>query len=212
MQSSYCHSFQIRVGVSYCSLNYIDVKLFEGERKLNLPIVPGTEFSGEILEIGANVDKSEYSVGDRVVSLTRKNGGGLAEEAVVDPLNCWPLSDISLKNAAILPYGHGTALLAFTKYAPIDEKDIVIVLSGPAGLGLGAIEIASGVFKAKVYAVSDTEASSSLIRDEGAEKAVCMSEGVPKVYKVLREALGDKRAAVIYDAVGQGHLHTFQDL
>lgn len=110
------------MAVSYCSLNYTDVKLFEGDRNFDLPIIPGTEFSGEILELGSDVDKSEHAVGDRVVSLTRKCGGGLAEEAVVDELNCWSLSNISLKNAAILPYGHGTALLAFTKYAPINGK------------------------------------------------------------------------------------------
>lgn len=77
---------------------------------------------------------------------------------------------------------------------------------------MGAIEIASAVFKAKVIAVTDTEDSGSLIRAEGAQKAISMSEGVPAVYKFLREALGKNRAAVIYDAVGQGHLHTFQDL
>lgn len=108
------------MAVNYCSLNYVDTKVFEGVRKFDLPIVPGTEFSGEILELGADVDKSEYSVGDRVVALTRKFGGGLAEQAVVDQMNCWTLSNISLKNAAILPYGHGTALLAFSKYAPIN--------------------------------------------------------------------------------------------
>lgn len=63
-----------------------------------------------------------------------------------------------------------------------------------------------------MIAVSDTEDSSSLIRGEGAEKAISMSEGLPAVYKYLREAVGKKRAVVIYDAVGQGHLHTFQDL
>lgn len=95
----------------------------------------------------------------------------------------------------------------------ISENDIVIVLAGPAGLGLGAIEIASSVFKARVFAVCDTEDSGSLIRDEGAEKTVSISEGIPSVYKFLRESVGkDNRAAVIYDAVGQGHLHTFQDL
>lgn len=222
------------MAVNYCSLNYVDVKVFEGLRKFKLPTIPGTEFSGEVLELGDEVDKTEFKVGDRVVSLTRKTGGGLSEEAVVDQLDCFTLSNISLKNAAILPYGHGTALLAFTKYCPINgklivivpraeflivvlllclsENDIVVVLAGPGGLGLGAIEIASSVFKARVIAVCDTEDSGSLIRDEGAEKTVSMSKGVPAVYKFLREALGNNRAAVIYDAVGQGHLHTFQDL
>lgn len=88
----------------------------------------------------------------------------------------------------------------------------MIILAGPAGLGMGAIEVAANVFKAKVIAVTDTEDSSSLLRAEGAQQAVCMSEGVPAVYKFLREALGKNRAAVIYDAVGQGHLHIFQDL
>lgn len=86
------------------------------------------------------------------------------------------------------------------------------MVAGPGGLGLGAIEMASSVYKARVIAVSDTEDSSSLIRDEGAEKAISMSEGIPSVYKHLREALGKNRAAVIYDAVGQGLLHVLQDL
>lgn len=106
--------------MKYCSLNYIDMKLFDGERDFDLPITPGTEFSGEILELGSDVDPSEYTVGDSVVALTSKEGGGLAEQAVVDQMNCWALSGVSLKNAAILPYGHGTALLAFTKYAPLN--------------------------------------------------------------------------------------------
>lgn len=100
----------------------MDVKLFEGERKFDLPITPGTEFSGEILEIGPEVDKSEFKVGDNIVALTRKTGGGLAEQAIVGQSDCFPLSIISLKNAAILPYGHGTAYLAFSRYCPINGE------------------------------------------------------------------------------------------
>lgn len=103
-------------------MNYVDAKAFEGDQKYILPIVPGGELSGEILELGDGVDKSEFKVGDRVVGLTGWANGGLAEEAVVDKLDCWTLSNISLKNAAILPYGHGTALLAFTKYSPINGE------------------------------------------------------------------------------------------
>lgn len=158
-------------------------------------------------------------------------GGGLAGQAVVDQSNVWSLSNISLKNAAILPYGHGTALLAFTKFCPLNgkpliimlraifingfvfsENDIVIVIAGPAGLGLGAIEVASSVFKAKVIAVCDSSDSSALIREEGAFQAILMSEGYPNVYKQLKKALGETRAHVIYDAVNPNTLHVFQDL
>lgn len=62
-------SVQIRVGVHYCSLNYTDVKAFEGGTgEVKLPVVPGSEFSGEVLEVGS-ADSSEFRVGDRVVAL-----------------------------------------------------------------------------------------------------------------------------------------------
>lgn len=96
--------------------------------------------------------------------------------------------------------------------AVIPENDIVIVIAGPGGLGLAAIEVAASVYKAKVIAVCDTEDSSVVIREEGAFQTISMSEGIQKVYKFLRNALGENRAAVIYDAVGQGHLHLLQDL
>lgn len=77
---------------------------------------------------------------------------------------------MSTRDAAVLVKGHGTAFLAFTKYSELKENDIVIVLAGPAGNGLAAIQIAKNVFKAKVYVICDTDDTSSLIRDEGAHK------------------------------------------
>uniref|UniRef100_A0A1B0DE66 Alcohol dehydrogenase-like C-terminal domain-containing protein n=1 Tax=Phlebotomus papatasi TaxID=29031 RepID=A0A1B0DE66_PHLPP len=91
------------------------------------------------------------------------------------------------------------------------ENDTVIVIAGPGGLGLGAIEVASSVYRAKVIAICDTEDSSILIRDEGAFQTICMSEGYPKVYRFLKNALGENRVRCIYDAVGGEALHLLQD-
>lgn len=52
--------------------------------------------------------------------VSKDGGGGLAGEAIVHQLDCWKLSNLSLKDAAILPYGHGTAMLVFNKFSPID--------------------------------------------------------------------------------------------
>lgn len=139
-------------------------------------------------------------------------GGGLAEECVVHEDECFDIGSVSLKNAAVLLQGHASALLAFTKYCELQADDIVIVIAGPAGNGLAAIQLASSVFKAKVYAICDTEDSSALIRNEGADKSISIHEGYAKVYSFLRKALDGKKAKLVYDGAGGGLIHLAADL
>lgn len=58
---------QVRLAVHFCSLNYTDVKAFQGGGNLKLPVVVGSEFSGEILEVGNEV--TNFQIGDRVVAI-----------------------------------------------------------------------------------------------------------------------------------------------
>lgn len=139
-------------------------------------------------------------------------GGGLADECVVSEDECFDVGSVSSKNAAVLVNGHGTALLAFTKYCPLSENDIVIVIVGPGGNGLAAIQLASSVFKAKVYAICDTEDTSALLRDEGAYKSFSVKEGLSQVYKLLDKSLKGQKAKLVYDAVGGGLLYIAADL
>ncbi|XP_055691557.1 quinone oxidoreductase-like protein 2 [Lutzomyia longipalpis] len=203
---------QVKVGVHFCSLNDTDVRILEGTENVELPLVPGCEFSGEIVAVDPD-NRLDFKVGDRVVALRgfHTSGGGLASEVVLSEFDCFPIGNISLKDAAILPYGHGTAMLAFSKYCPLNENDPVIVIAGPGGLGLGAIEVASSVFRAHVIGICDTQDSSILIRDEGAFQTICMSEGYAKIYRFLKNALGNRRARCIYDAVGGEALRLLED-
>lgn len=139
-------------------------------------------------------------------------GGGLAAETVVSELDCFDPGDVSEKHAAVLINGHGSAYLAFTKYCQLKENDVVIVIAGAGGNGLAAIQLAKNVFKAKVYVISDTEDMSSLIRDEGAHKSICVSEGLTKVYKFLESSLKGQKARLVYDAVGEGLMYVAADL
>lgn len=139
-------------------------------------------------------------------------GGGLAGEAVVNELDCFPTGDVSMKDAAILVNGHATAFLAFTKYCQLEENDVVIVIAGPGGNGLAAIQLAKNVFKAKVYVICSADDTSSVIREEGAHKSICVSEGLSKVYKFLEASLKEKKAKLVYDAVGDGLMYLAADL
>lgn len=138
--------------------------------------------------------------------------GGLAEEAVVSEVDCFNCGTVTTRDSAVLIKAHGTAFLAFTKFCELKENDIVIVLAGAAGNGLGAIQIAKNVFKAKVYAICDTDDTSSLIRAEGAHKAISAKEGLSKVYKFFEDALKGKKAKLVYDAVGDGLMYVAADL
>lgn len=124
---------KLKIGIYYCSLNDTDLKLLSGQypEKIELPLIPGYEFSGEILDVSKSSSK-HFRIGDRVVALRghKDSGGGLAGEAIVDDIDCWACDNVTLKESAILPYGHGTAMLAFSKYCPIDENDTVIVTAG----------------------------------------------------------------------------------
>lgn len=86
-------SNQVRVQVSYCSLNSVDSYKFKqggGE----LPFVPGYELSGEVLEVGKEIGADQISVGEKVVGLSLENFGGLAEECVVSKTPEFELSGI----------------------------------------------------------------------------------------------------------------------
>lgn len=72
---------QVRIQVNYCSVNSTDVQTFKLKEQ-HLPVIPGYEFSGEILEVGPEVCKLAAQVGDRVAVLSKTNGG-FAEQCVV---------------------------------------------------------------------------------------------------------------------------------
>lgn len=204
---------QVKIGVKYCCLNTTDVQYMSGHEDSLLPMIPGCEVSGEVLEVGPQA-KQDFKVGDKVVSFQsiRRLGGGLADQCIVHEDECFNVGGVSLKNAAVLVQGHATALLAFTKYCQLNENDNVIVIAGPGGNGLAAIQLANSVFKAKVYAICDSEDTSALIRDEGAYKSIGINEGLSKVYKYLETNLKDNKAKVVYDAVGNGLLYVAADL
>uniref|UniRef100_A0A182YNI3 Uncharacterized protein n=1 Tax=Anopheles stephensi TaxID=30069 RepID=A0A182YNI3_ANOST len=210
-------SDEVRIKVHYCSLNSTDVKIITGkhaELNVPLPFIPGHEFSGEIVEIGKE-NPHFFNRGDRVVVMNdlQDPNGGLITEAVVKNRDVWPVPQtVPLREMAVLPYGHGTALLAFALHCNLKENDLILITAGPAGMGLAAIDLAVSVYKAKVIAVCDTESSTDLVREKGAHKVLSMTKNnFTKLYKNVQDAMDGKKAKVAYDAVGKGLLHLLAD-
>lgn len=140
-------------------------------------------------------------------------GGGLSQQCIVDASICIPLGDrISVQNAVTVLRNYGNAQLAFSRYCPLKEHDNIVVIAGPGGNGLAAIEVAHQIYKANVYVVFDSSSVTALIRDDAAYRACNAQAGLTKVYTFLDGALKNKKIKAVYDATGSGILHVVSDL
>lgn len=142
-------------------------------------------------------------------------GGGFATECVVNETECLRLDDkstLSLTDAVTLIGSYGNAYLAFSKYCHLKPKDAIIVIAGPSGDGLAAIEIASKIFQATVHIVFDSKEIDALVNKASDFHAFNIHSGLTKVYKSLHEILGNRKVKAVYDAVDSSLLYVVSDL
>lgn len=206
---------------------------------VTLPYIPGSEFGGKVLEVSDNCSHS-LKPGDNVAVFSGKwgmersilrleswqwaysifhfsdeihVGGGLSQQCIVNASICIPLDEkISVQNAVTTLQAYGNAQLAFTKYSPLKEGDDIVVIAGPGGNGLAAIEVARKIYKANVFVIFDSTSVTALLRDDVAYRACNAQAGLTKVYQFLDGALKKKKAKMVYDTTGSGILHVVSDL
>lgn len=58
--------------------------------------------------------------------------------------------DVERKDAAVLAYGHSTAIYTFSKLSNLKEKEKIVISTGPAGMGLAAVDVAANIYGASV--------------------------------------------------------------
>lgn len=144
----------VLIKVEAASLNYHDVFTRRGMPgiKLNLPVVPGLDVAGTVVEVGPGVG-DDVSVGDRVLvdPLNRVEGGlmgetvdgGLQEFAKVRAHQLVPIPDaVTFEQAASLPVAYGTAQRMMVTHGQIKEGEKVLILGASGGVGTGAVLIA----------------------------------------------------------------------
>ena len=137
------------ISVTYSSLNYKDGLAVTGKGKIlrRLPIVPGIDLAGEVLETDEN---DRFQTGDEVIltgwGMGEEFSGGYASIARVNGVRLVPLpSGITARRAMAIGTAGFTAMLALLALedhglAPSANQPEVLV-TGAAG-GLGSIAIA----------------------------------------------------------------------
>jgi alcohol dehydrogenase-like protein len=103
---------QVRIRVRAAGVNFADSLMVGGTYQVKppFPFTPGLEAAGEIVETGSTVDG--LRAGQRVLAVLR-NGGGYAEEIVLDAAAVVPIPDaMDFVTAAAFPVAYGTSHFA----------------------------------------------------------------------------------------------------
>nr|XP_023405012.1 quinone oxidoreductase-like protein 2 isoform X2 [Loxodonta africana] len=190
---------EVRVDVHFCGVNFADILICHGQyqEKPPLPFTPGMEFSGIVLETGADV--STVKQGDSVIGWSVLNC--LAEECVIDEKTLWKIPEgVTLREAAALPITYGTAILALEHRACTQPGETVLVTAAAGATGLAVIDVATNVLQAKVIAAAGSEQKCRLAMQRGAHSSVNYSQGSLK--EAVRKLVGNGGVNVVIDTVG----------
>ena len=126
---------QVRIRVRAAGVNFADSLMVGGTYQVKppFPFTPGLEAADEIVETGSTVDGLQ--AGQRVLAVLR-NGGGYAEEMVLDAAAVVPIPDaMDFVTAAAFPVAYGTSHFALTHAAICKQARRCWCSAPPAGSG-----------------------------------------------------------------------------
>jgi NADPH2:quinone reductase len=182
----------VRVAVHAAGVGFADTLATRGmfECARVLPLVPGREISGRVIQAPVG---SGFAVGERVAGVVPC--GGFADLAWVDPgmLAVIP-ARLTFVQAAAMVLNHPAALFALTRRARLRAGELVVVHGAGGGLGSAAVQIAHAL-GARVAAVAGSPARRALAEAAGAD-VVC---GPEDWLDAVRAAGG---ADIVVDPVG----------
>jgi NADPH2:quinone reductase len=162
---------ELLVRVEAAALNRADLSLRRGAYRVSpsdLPIVPGREFAGTVVEAGASVQG--FRPGQRVLAYPGK--GGYAEYAVARASWVVPIPDgVDAVTAASVPTVFLTAHFAFLEDGQLKSGESVLVQAASSGVGTAAVQIAKRL-GARVFATAGGEEKCRRVRELGADEAI----------------------------------------
>jgi NADPH2:quinone reductase len=188
---------QVRVEVAAAAVNYPDVLLIANQYQLSVPppFVPGSEFSGRVVEVAADVDS--FATGDHVTGTSLV--GAFATEAVVAASALRLVPDaMDDRVAAAAGVAHRTAYHVLRSVARVRPGDELIVLGAGGGVGLAAVQLGA-LLGATVTAVASSADKLAVATRLGATRVVDHRQ--TELRPALRELLPDG-ADVVVDPVG----------
>lgn len=195
-----CPATGVRITVRAAGLNYVDALFTQGRYQIKppLPFTPGSEISGEIVEVGTAVEG--WMVGDRVAASVGL--GGFTSEMVLDPSQLIRIPDATTYGqAATMIQSYATAWFTLTRRVAVQRGESVVVLGAAGGVGLAAVDVALALGAVPI-AVASTDEKLAICVERGANQTINYSDEDLK--SRMRELTGGG-ADVVVDPVGGPH-------
>jgi NADPH:quinone reductase len=188
---------QVLIKIAAVGINFIEIYYREGRYKAPLPLIPGTEASGTVVQVGSNVEG--FVVGDAVA--TTGALGSYAEYALVPAAQLVRVPagmDLKLA-AAVMLQGMTAHYLTFSTWVLVPgETALVHAAAGGVGLLLTQVARACG---ARVIATVSTPEKAELACAAGANEVILYTEDD---FETETRRLTEGRGVdVVYDSVGK---------
>jgi NADPH:quinone reductase-like Zn-dependent oxidoreductase len=186
---------EVLVKVRSAAVNHLDLVKASGVARqilpIDLPWIPGHEFSGVIEQIGS--DTAAFAPGDAVFA-ANVTGGAFAEFIAVNPaLIAKKPSNLSFEEAASVPVAAQTAWQGLFTHGRLEKGQTILIHGGAGAVGAYAVQLASHA-GATVIATASGDAE-AYVKQIGALRVINYRE--EQFEKVLRE-----KVDVVFDLVG----------
>ena len=188
-------SDEILVKIRSTAVNHLDLVKASGTARqilsIDLPWIPGHEFSGVVEQIGNDV--TAYAPGDAVFA-ANETGGAYAEYVAVKPaLIAKKPSNLSFEETTSVPVASQTAWEGIFTHGHLEKGQTILIHGGAGAVGAYAVQLASHAGATVIATASgDDEAYLNSI---GASRVI--DYRVEQFEKVLRE-----KVDVVFDLVG----------
>jgi len=186
---------EILVKIKSTAVNHLDLVKASGAAKqilpIDLPWIPGHEFSGVVEQIGSDV--VAYAPGDAVFA-ANGTGGAYAEYLAVKPtLIARKPSNLSFEEAASVPVASQTAWQGLFIHGQLERGQTILIHAGAGAVGSYAVQLAAHAGATVIATASgDDEA---YVKSIGASRVI--DYGKTQFETVLRE-----KVDVVFDLVG----------
>ena len=188
------------------ALNYRDVKERRQPDRPSGPYVPGSDFAGDIVDLGTAV--TSIAVGQRVVGIVPH--GACAELVATDVSMVVPIPDgLDFAHASTIPVA-GLSASFLMSTARLQPDAIVVTHAAAGGLGcyLGGLLRAAGVL---TIGLTSTPAKEEVARRAGHNHVVLYPEVDPVA--AIHDITDGRGADIVFDSVaGAGFTRSFRML
>jgi len=186
---------EILVKIKSTAVNHLDLVEASGTARqilpIDLPWIPGHEFSGVVEQIGSDV--AAVATGDAVFGTTSGMGAFAEYLAVKAAAIAKKPSNLTFEEAASVPVAAQTAWQGLFTHAHLEKGQTILIHGGAGAVGAYAVQLAS--YAGATVIVTASGGDEAYVKSIGASRVIDYREA--KFENLLRE-----KVDVVFDLVG----------